>query len=88
VIEAVRQRNLVAPTPYRLRSSEQIATFFENLTLIEPGIVSCPQWRPDSLDIGSVKMMDEFCALGRKCNATQLVRSRGSQACRFRRASR
>ncbi len=66
VIEAVRQWNMVAPTPYRLRSPEQLAAFFENLTLIEPGIVSCPQWRPDSRDIGSVQKMDEFCALGRK----------------------
>jgi O-methyltransferase involved in polyketide biosynthesis len=66
VIEAVRQWNLVAPTPYRLRSPEQIAAFFEGLELIEPGIVSCPQWRPDPHDIGSVQKMDEFCALGRK----------------------
>jgi O-methyltransferase involved in polyketide biosynthesis len=66
VIEAVRQWNLVAPTPYRLRSPEQIAAFFESLVLIEPGIVSCPQWRPDSHDIGTAKKMDEFCALGRK----------------------
>jgi hypothetical protein len=66
VIEAVRQWNLVAPTPYRLRSPEQIGAFFEGLALIEPGIVSCPQWRPDPHDIGSVQKMDEFCALGRK----------------------
>jgi O-methyltransferase involved in polyketide biosynthesis len=66
VIEAVRRWNLVAPTPYRLRSPEQIAAFFEGLALIEPGIVSCPEWRPDSQDIGSAKKMDEFCALGLK----------------------
>jgi hypothetical protein len=66
VIEAVRQWNLVAPTPYRLRSPEQIAAFFEGLALIEPGIVSCPEWRPDSHDIGSAEKMDEFCALGLK----------------------
>ena len=66
VIEAVRQWNQVAPTPYRLRSPEQIAAFFEGLELIEPGLVPCPRWRPDPHDVGEVRDMDEFCALGRK----------------------
>jgi hypothetical protein len=66
VIEAVRQWNQVAPTPYRLRSPGQIAAFLEGLELIEPGIVSCPRWRPEPHDIGSTRDMDEFCALGRK----------------------
>jgi hypothetical protein len=66
VVEAVRQWNMVAPTPYRLRSPGQIAVFFEGLELIEPGLVPCPRWRPAPHDIGEVKDMDEFCALGRK----------------------
>jgi len=65
VIEAVRQWNEVAPTPYTLRTPEQIAAFFAGLELIEPGIVSCPEWRPEGQDAG-VQKMDEFCALGRK----------------------
>src|SRR5215467_4518248 len=66
VIEAVRQWNQVAPTPYTLRSPEQIASFFQGLELVEPGIVSCPQWHPEAQDLGSARKMDEFCALGRK----------------------
>jgi len=66
VIEAVRQWNEVAPTPYRLRSPEQIAVFFEGLELIEPGLVPCPRWRPDPDDAGGVRDMDEYCGLGRK----------------------
>ena len=66
VIEAVRQWNQVAPTPYHLRSPEQIAAFFEGLELIEPGVVPCPRWRPDPHDIDTVRDMDEFCAVGRK----------------------
>ena len=66
VIEAVRQWNEVAPTPYTLRTPEQIAAFFAGLELIEPGIVSCPEWRPERREAGSVRKMDEFCALGRK----------------------
>jgi hypothetical protein len=32
--------------PYVLRSPEQITAYYEGLELIEPGIVSCPLWRP------------------------------------------
>ncbi|MFD7709644.1 SAM-dependent methyltransferase, partial [Streptomyces sp. NPDC059786] len=32
--------------PYVLRSPEQITAFYEGLELVEPGIVSCPLWRP------------------------------------------
>jgi O-methyltransferase involved in polyketide biosynthesis len=66
VVEAVRQWNQVAPTPYHLRSPEQIAAFFDGLELIEPGVVPCPRWRPDRDDTGAIMDMDEFCALGRK----------------------
>jgi O-methyltransferase involved in polyketide biosynthesis len=66
VIEAVRQWNQVAPTPYHLRSPEQIAAFFEGMELIEPGVVPCPRWRPEPDDMSDVRDMDEFCALGRK----------------------
>ena len=65
VIEAVRQWNQFAPAPYTLRTPEQIAAFFAGLELIEPGIVSCPEWRPEGQAAG-VQKMDEFCALGRK----------------------
>lgn len=66
VIEAVRQWNQVAPTPYTLRSPAQIATFFDGLTLIEPGLVPCPRWRPGPGEAGRAQDMDEFCALGRQ----------------------
>jgi O-methyltransferase involved in polyketide biosynthesis len=66
VVEAVRQWNQVAPTPYHLRSPEQIARFFDGLELIDPGVVACPRWRPDNRDTGIIRDMDEFCALGRK----------------------
>jgi hypothetical protein len=33
--------------PYVLRSPSQIAAFYEGLELLEPGIVSCPLWRPE-----------------------------------------
>jgi O-methyltransferase involved in polyketide biosynthesis len=66
VIEAARQWNQVAPTPYHLRSLDQIAAFFEGLELVEPGVVPCPRWRPRTYGIGSGQDMDMFCGLGRK----------------------
>jgi O-methyltransferase involved in polyketide biosynthesis len=66
VIEAVRQWNMVAPTPYTLRSPVQIAAFFDGLELIDPGVVSCPRWHPDPHDADGLQDMDEYCAVGRK----------------------
>jgi O-methyltransferase involved in polyketide biosynthesis len=66
VVEAVRRWNEVAPTPYNLRSPQRIAAFFEGLELVEPGVVSCPRWRPDPLEVGEQPDMDEYCAVGRK----------------------
>jgi hypothetical protein len=34
-------------TTLQLRSSEQFATFFDGLNLLEPGIVTAHRWRPD-----------------------------------------
>ncbi len=31
-----------------LRTRDQIASFFEGFSLVDPGLVWIPQWRPDS----------------------------------------
>jgi S-adenosyl methyltransferase len=51
--------------PYRLRSPEQIAGFFEDLELVEPGVVSCPRWRPDP-GTPLPPEMDQVAGVGRK----------------------
>ncbi|GHB61417.1 hypothetical protein GCM10010377_60400 [Streptomyces viridiviolaceus] len=33
--------------PYNLRTVEEIATFFDGLELVEPGVVPVTQWRPE-----------------------------------------
>ena len=40
-----RTKDPIAP-----RAQEQVAAFFEGLTLVEPGIVYTPQWRPEGPD--------------------------------------
>jgi SAM-dependent methyltransferase len=57
--------NETGAMPYTLRSPEEIASFFAGLELIEPGVVSCPLWRPEPGD-GEPKPVDAFGGVGRK----------------------
>jgi hypothetical protein len=51
--------------PYHLRSPEQVRDFFSGLTLIEPGVVPVPDWRPDPSPFPSVRV-GTLGGLGRK----------------------
>ena len=63
--EAVRIWNISANPKYHLRSRERIAGLFEGLEMVEPGVVSVTQWRPDSLEVHPDEV-DQFCGVGRK----------------------
>jgi hypothetical protein len=67
-VEAQRLYNESGAVPYRLRSARQIAEFFEGLELVEPGVVSCPRWRHDPIDVGRdlPPEMDQVAGVGRK----------------------
>ncbi len=56
--------NQSGAVPYVLRTPEEIASFFEDLELIEPGVVSCPLWRPDPG--AEPAELDVFGGVGRK----------------------
>jgi O-methyltransferase involved in polyketide biosynthesis len=64
-VEAQEQYNQSGAVPYRLRSPAQIAGFFEGLELVEPGVVSCPRWRPEP-GAGGPADADAFGGVGRK----------------------
>ncbi|WP_228450318.1 SAM-dependent methyltransferase, partial [Streptomyces alkaliterrae] len=65
--DAQREHNRDAETvQYRLRSPEQIAAFFKGLELVEPGVVSCPLWRPEPNRFGEPVHVDAYGAIGRK----------------------
>ena len=49
--------------PYILRSPEELATVFEGLTLVDPGLVEITSWRPEP---GEVERIDAYGAVGRK----------------------
>jgi S-adenosyl methyltransferase len=50
--------------PYNLRSPEEITGYFEGLELVEPGVVSIPQWRPGPGP--QPPAMDGYCGVARK----------------------
>ena len=64
VTEAVRIWNISANPKYHLRSPERIAGLFEGLELVEPGVVSVNEWKPDPTTPPEV--IDQYCAVGRK----------------------
>jgi O-methyltransferase involved in polyketide biosynthesis len=66
--EAQQRYNESGAVPYHLRSPEQIAGFFDGLELVEPGVVSCPRWRPDPAKVGGglPAELDAFGGVGRK----------------------
>jgi hypothetical protein len=66
-VEARRLYNESGAVPYRLRRPDQIAEFFEGLELVEPGVVSCPRWRPDATELasGAPAEMDRFAGVAR-----------------------
>ncbi|MFI6499156.1 SAM-dependent methyltransferase [Nonomuraea typhae] len=55
--------NQSGSVPYHLRTPEQIGSFLDGLDVLEPGVVSCPDWRPAGAPQPAV---DEFCAVARK----------------------
>jgi hypothetical protein len=61
----VRRWNEAGSAPIVLRGPKELAGFFGRLELLEPGVVSTTQWRPDPTDL-DVREIDEFCAVGRK----------------------
>ncbi|MFY7065752.1 SAM-dependent methyltransferase [Nocardiopsis changdeensis] len=64
--EAVRRWNEAGSAVYHLRTPERIRALFDGLEPVEPGVVSCPLWRPDPVEVGRAREMDEFCGMARK----------------------
>jgi O-methyltransferase involved in polyketide biosynthesis len=63
---AIDMWNQAGSLSYTLRTPEQIAQYFDGLELLEPGVVSCPFWRPAASGVGAPTHVDEVGAVGRK----------------------
>jgi hypothetical protein len=66
-VEAEKTYDDTGAVPYVLRSPEQVTGFFDGLELVEPGVVSISQWRPDAADLGTPQPVDAHGAVARKC---------------------
>jgi hypothetical protein len=64
--EAAETYNESGAVPYVLRTPDEIASFFDGLDLVEPGVVSCPRWRPGPTPSGPPAEVDAFGGVGRK----------------------
>jgi O-methyltransferase involved in polyketide biosynthesis len=64
--ETLRLWNQRGGAPIVDRSRQELAGFFDRLELLEPGVVSCSQWRPDPDDPSSQVEVAHFCGVGRK----------------------
>jgi hypothetical protein len=66
VATAIDHWNQHGKPPGRHRTPQQLARLFSRLELVEPGLVSCTQWRPEATPFGLPEQTDQFCAVGRK----------------------
>jgi O-methyltransferase involved in polyketide biosynthesis len=64
--EAVRYWNEQGSASMTLRSRDQLVRFFDQIDLLEPGVVSCSRWRPDVMEIEEADDVPQFCGVGRK----------------------
>ncbi|TNY36590.1 SAM-dependent methyltransferase [Thermomonospora catenispora] len=60
------QTRAEAGDPYKLRTPEQIAAFFDGLELVEPGVVSVSRWRPEPTPWGLPEEVTAYCGVARK----------------------
>jgi hypothetical protein len=65
---AIQLWNTTGGAPQVLRTAGEVAGFLDGLELLDPGVVSCPRWRPDPAD--PVSDLDvapwRLCGVGRK----------------------
>lgn len=52
--------------PVRGRSRPELLRYFDGLELLDPGLVSVSQWRPEPGDFATPAEVYEFCGVGRK----------------------
>ncbi|WP_445330560.1 SAM-dependent methyltransferase [Streptomyces sp. GSL17-111] len=64
--KAQEEHNEGGQVQYRLRSPEELGAFFAGFDLVEPGVVSCPLWRPNPSEVGSAVPVDSYGGVGRK----------------------
>ena len=52
--------------PYKLRRADQIERFFDGLEFVTPGLVRCPEWRPEAGQAGGAPDVPTLAGVARK----------------------
>jgi hypothetical protein len=52
--------------PYKLRRADQIERFFAGLEFVPPGLVRCPEWRPEAGQAGGAPGVPTLAGVARK----------------------
>ncbi|GAB2578043.1 hypothetical protein Aab01nite_10440 [Paractinoplanes abujensis] len=63
VVEGAERLAQAGGVPYILRSPDELATVFEGLDLVEPGLTQISEWRPDG---DGIEPIEAYGAVGRK----------------------
>ncbi len=66
IMSALEGFNATAPLPYWHRSPQWVTSLFDGLELVDPGLVPCPRWRPDPIDVGALQDVPSLAGVGRK----------------------
>ena len=66
--QAIAVYNDNSASEYHLRSPDRIAQFFDGLEVLEPGVVTTSNWRPEMADPDDDQssQVDAICGIGRK----------------------
>jgi O-methyltransferase involved in polyketide biosynthesis len=64
--DAVTRLTKLTPEPVTMRTRAEILGFFDDLEMVEPGLVQLPAWRPDPLDPPVKGPVPFWCGVGRK----------------------
>jgi O-methyltransferase involved in polyketide biosynthesis len=64
--QAAAHWNQFGTPKLKLRTPQQIQRFFDGLELLEPGVVTCSQWRAEVRPWGLPDAVDEFAGVGVK----------------------
>jgi len=64
--EALADYNQSGAIPYHLRTPEQIAGFFADLDLVEPGVLPIQLWRPEVTPAEPIAGVNTYGGIGRK----------------------
>src|SRR5207253_7603412 len=67
--------NETGAIPCVQRAPGEIASFFVGLELVEPGVVSCPRWRPEDPAGDPPAEVDAFGGVGSKPTKKLAIRS-------------